>query len=75
MNEVELLNRIDTLAKAFTQLSTMMGARLTREQLAERLGVTRQTIWKRLKEDVHFPRPGRDGKFLLSEVVAWELDR
>jgi len=75
MNEVELLNRIDTLAKAFTQLSNMMGARLTREQLAERLGVSRQTIWNRLKTDVKFPRPGKDGKFLLSDVVAWELDR
>ena len=40
--------------------------------LAERMGVHRNTLAKRLTTDRDFPRPGRDGKWLLSEVIEWE---
>lgn len=67
-----LLERIDKMASAMQLMATMLGTRLDRGQLAERLGVHRNTLTNRLQTDRTFPRPGTDGKWLLSEVVAWE---
>lgn len=67
-----LLERIDKMASAMQLMATMLGTRLDRGQLAERLGVHRNTLAHRLQTDRNFPRPGTDGKWLLSEVVAWE---
>ena len=53
-------------------LASVTGARLTREQLAERLCVHRNTIPRWMAEDVTFPKPDRYGKWLLSEVIEWE---
>ena len=53
-------------------LTTVLGTRLSREQLAERMGIHRNTLAKRLSTDTRFPRPGSDGKWLLSEVIEWE---
>lgn len=44
--------------------------------LAERFGVSRQTIWRLVKSDQTFPRPVRltpgCTRWLLSEVKVWE---
>lgn len=56
-------------------LTTMLGTRLSREQFAERLGVHRNTLRQRLATDRTMPRPGSDGKWLLSEIVEWEQRR
>ncbi len=53
-------------------LASVTGARLTREQLAERLCVHYNTIPNWMKQDAMFPRPDRYGKWLLSEVIEWE---
>lgn len=53
-------------------LASVTGARLTRDQLAERLRVHRNTIPRWMAEDTTFPRPDRYGKWLLSEVIEWE---
>lgn len=66
--------RIDALTQAVMYLATQHGARLTREDLAARLGVHRNTLTRRLQTDRTFPRPGPDGRWLLSEVIRWELD-
>ena len=74
MTDATLVQRIELLTNAVQALSAMMGARLTRAQLSERLGVHRNTLAKRLAEP-GFPLPGRDGKWLLSEVIEWERRR
>lgn len=67
-----LAARIDALTSAMALMAQALGTRLTREQLAERLGVHRNTLRERLARDPHFPRPGSDGRWLLSQVVEWE---
>ena len=70
-----LLERIDKMASAMQLMAAMLGTRISREQLCERLDVHRNTLAHRLQTDRNFPRPGPDGKWLLSEVVAWEQRR
>lgn len=67
-----LLERIDKLASAVRLMASMLGTRLDREQFAQRLGVHRNTLRHRLATDRTIPRPGRDGRWLLSEIVEWE---
>ncbi len=74
MTDAALLQRIELLTNAVQALSTQMGARLTRAQLSERLGVHRNTLARRLAEP-GFPLPGKDGKWLLSEIIEWERSR
>lgn len=72
MSESQLLERIDKMSSAMQLMASMLGTRLDRGQLADRMGVHRNTLAKRLATDRTFPRPGRDGKWLLSEVIEWE---
>ena len=72
MAEDDLLERIDALAESVRLMAAMLGTRLDRAQLCERMGVHRNTLANRLATDATFPRPGRDGKWLLSEIVEWE---
>lgn len=74
MTDAALVERIELLTNAVQSLSAMMGARLTRTQLAERMGVCRATLAKRLA-DPGFPLPGKDSKWLLSDVIEWERNR
>lgn len=67
------LAELRATVQGFQQLlASVVGARLTREQLAERLGVHRNTIPRWMAEDATFPRPDRYGKWLVSEVIEWE---
>jgi hypothetical protein len=52
-------------------LSSLVGARLTRAEVCARLRVHRNTLQTYIAER-NFPTPGRDGKWLLSEVIEWE---
>lgn len=71
-----LIERIDALTEAVRELTLtvlrMQGIRLTRDQLAERLRVHRNTLPRWMAQDPRFPRPDRHGKWLLAEVVEWE---
>lgn len=67
-----LLGRIDQLTHAVQALCTLAGARLGRQQLAERWGIHRNTLAARMDTDRTIPRPGKDGKWLLSEIIEWE---
>ena len=68
----ELSAKIDALTGAVKALCNQSGARISRTQLAERLGVHRNTLTNMLDRDRRIPRPGKDGKWLLSDVIAWE---
>jgi predicted DNA-binding transcriptional regulator AlpA len=52
---------------------------LTDKQLGGRWGVTRQTIWKWLRDDPSFPRPTQlsagTTRWRLDEVEVWEVSR
>ena len=45
-----LARRIDVLTDTVRYLTTLVGARLTREQLCERLGIHRNTLGYRLRQ-------------------------
>jgi predicted DNA-binding transcriptional regulator AlpA len=66
-----LAQRLDTMTQALAQLARLMGARLTRQEVLERLGIHRNTLRTYIL-DKGFPKPGKDGKWLLAEVVEWE---
>lgn len=66
------LQQLKQLTSAMTYMAACLGTRLNREQMCERLGVHRNTLASRMKQDRTFPRPGTDGRWLLSEVIEWE---
>ncbi len=66
-----ILRRLDVME---INLARLVGARLTRAQVCERLGIHRNTLANYIKER-DFPTPGLDGKWLLSEVLDWETRR
>lgn len=49
---------------------TLLNRRLSRQDMAERLGVTTRTLARMI--DAGKVPPPTDGKWLLSEVVEWE---
>lgn len=52
---------------------TLLNRRLSRQEMADRLGVTTRTLARMI--DAGKVPPPRDGKWLLSEVVEWEAQR
>ena len=64
--------KLDALTSAVMCLVQNSGKRLTRAELCERLGIHRNTLAKRLLEP-GFPTPDKSGRWLLSEVLEWEL--
>lgn len=69
--ETQLLRQLELLTEAVVQLAQAMGTRLDRTQLAERLGVHRNTLPKRFAEP-GFPPCDRHGRWLLADLIAWE---
>lgn len=49
---------------------TLLNRRLSRQDLADRMGITTKTLAKRIDAG-QVPQP-TNGKWLLSEVVEWE---
>jgi len=70
-----LLQQMQKLTAAVQLMSTQTGTRLNRQQMADRLGIHRNTLAARQAEDPTMPRPGKDGRFLLSEVIEWETQQ
>jgi predicted DNA-binding transcriptional regulator AlpA len=66
-----IAERLDTLTASFANLARLMGARLSRAEVLERLGIHRNTL-RTYISDKGFPTPGKDGKWLLAEVLEWE---
>ena len=71
MTEAAILERLDSLTAAFVAMAKLTGARLTRAQMCERLQISGKTLTDRVRRGL-VPTPGKDGKWLLSEVVEWE---
>jgi predicted DNA-binding transcriptional regulator AlpA len=74
MTDATLTRRIEQLTMAVQSMAAMVGTRLSRQQLCDRLGIHRNTLARRMTEP-GFPLPGSDGKWLLSEVIEWERGR
>lgn len=73
--ELEALRKaVQVQADALKLMSRAMGTRLTRPQMCERLGVCGKTLTTRLRAG-DIPKPGADGKWLLEEVIDWEIKR
>ena len=71
MTDKAIIQRIDQLTNAVQVLSTMIGGRLTREQLCNRLGVSDNTLRKR-EALPGFPKRDAFGRYLLADIIAWE---
>lgn len=74
MTESAIEQRLDALTQAVIMMSIQTGKRLTREDMCQRLGIHRHTLRIRSQER-GFPQPDVNGKWLLSEVLAWEFSR
>jgi hypothetical protein len=74
MTDPAVLERMDKLTLAVQLLSETMGTRLTRAQLRDRLGVSDNTLRKR-EALPGFPRRDGFGRYLLSEIIAWETSK
>lgn len=72
MTELEALrSQIEALTKAVVYLAQQQGARITRHQMCERLGISGKTLTDRVRRGV-VPSPATDGKWLFSEILEWE---
>ncbi|MBB3637168.1 helix-turn-helix transcriptional regulator [Variovorax atrisoli] len=69
--EREILRRLARIETILVQIVRVRGLRLTRAEMCERLGVTSHTITYRMRRG-ELPKPGADGKWLLSDVIEWE---
>lgn len=74
MTDATITLELRHLRDAVLLMARTMGTRLDRAQVAERLGVHRNTLARYIREQ-QFPAPGRDGKWLLTEILQWEDDR
>lgn len=74
MTEAAITQRLDQLTSAVAAMARLQGARLTRAEVCERLGIHRNTL-RTYISDKGFPTPGRDGKWLLAEVLEWEAQK
>jgi hypothetical protein len=72
MTEISIAERLDILTRAVLTMATNVGARLNRADMCGRLGVCGKTLSERVSSK-KIPAPGKDGKWLLSEVVEWEI--
>ncbi len=75
----DVIDMLKSLTRSVTTLQTQMqqvmaakGERLNCEEFARYLGVHRHTLRRRLDTDHTRPRPGKDGKWLLQEVIEWQ---
>ncbi len=63
---------IEVLADANHEVARRLGTRLTRAEVVKRLGVCGKTL-KKMLDNRQFPRPDISGKWLLSEIIEWEI--
>lgn len=66
--------RLDALTFAVAQLARVHGKRLSRADICERYGFHRNTLARRIESGA-FPRPTKEGDWLLADVVEWEAKR
>lgn len=66
-----LEQKIDALTEAVKLLAQTHGTRLTRKEVLDRMRMGKNGIPLLLSRG--FPKPGPDGKWLLSDVIEWEM--
>lgn len=64
--------KMDLMMDAIKLMAQAKGERLTTAQVTERVGRCRQTIMNMVRRG-DFPEPCNDGRWLLAEVLEWEL--
>lgn len=74
MSEQAILEKLNELTTAVATFARLAGVRLTRAEVCDRLGVHRNTLSNYIA-DKGFPKPGKDGKWLLAEVLEWEAQK
>ena len=62
------------LRRDLAELHRDRGSRLSRAEVCDRLRIHRNTLPTYIKER-GFPKPTRDGEWLLAEVIEWEAKR
>ena len=65
------LHKMQSMMKA---LIDAQAPKISRAQLAKRHGVTMRTL-SNWQNEIGYPRPGPDGKWRLSDVLAWEASK
>lgn len=74
MTDQAIAHHLQILTSAVLALTQKQGARLTQADLCQRLGVSRSTLGK-LRTQRDFPRQDSTGKWLLADVIKWEMER
>lgn len=74
MTDQAVIAELRSLRQTVLTLCQFIGPHLSRDQVCTRLGISRNTLTRRIDAG-HFPRPGADGKWLLAEIVAWEAQQ
>ena len=74
MTDAAITSQLKMLTDAVLLLTRQQGTRLSQADLCERLGIHRATL-ARYRTDRAFPRPDKSGKWLLADVVKWEMER
>jgi hypothetical protein len=70
MND-QLVQEVRSLRETVLTLCKYIGPHLSRDQMCARYDVSHSTLARRVKLG-YLPKPGTDGKWLLSEVMEWE---
>lgn len=71
MTTEQLTQEIAALRMKVDALLDALGPRITREQLCKRRGCHRNTIPSLMERGI-VPRPDTQGRYLLTEVIAYE---
>lgn len=74
MTDTAITNQLKMLTDAVLLLTRQQGTRLSQADLCARFGVHRDTL-ARYRADRAFPRPDKSGKWLLADIVKWEMER
>jgi transposase len=75
MTDQTLTAEVRSLREHIAALAACMGARMTQQQVADHFGVHRNTVTKWAAERKGFPSRDASGKYLRSEIMAWEAQR
>jgi hypothetical protein len=63
--------QLESMTSAIVAMAKIRGDRLSNVGVCERLGIHRNTLARYLVEK-DFPTKGKDGKWLLAEIIEWE---
>ena len=71
MTDQQIVQKLAAVEQAIADLTQTIGTRLTREQLAQRRGIHRNTLAALIERGI-VPRPDVSGRFELCEVLEFE---